>query len=116
MSNLSLNNPRDSDSTTSLGNPFQCLTALSKKKCLLISNLNLPSATWAIPSSPLTSYLREVLHDEKLNISQQCVLAAQKANCILDCIKISVTSRSSEAILPLYSTLIRPHLECCIQL
>ncbi|KAK4826242.1 hypothetical protein QYF61_006594 [Mycteria americana] len=57
-----------------------------------------------------------VLSDEKLNMTQQCVLAAQKANCILAHIKRSVTSRLREVILPLYSTLLRSHLEYCIQL
>ncbi|GAB0203623.1 hypothetical protein GRJ2_002827900 [Grus japonensis] len=57
-----------------------------------------------------------VLIDEKLNMSRQCVLAVQKANRVLGCIKRSVTSRSREVILPLYSTLMRPHLEYCIQL
>jgi len=53
--------------------------------------------------------------DKKLSMSQQCVVAPQKANCTLDCIKRSVTSRSKEVILPLCSALVRPHLEYCIE-
>jgi len=54
--------------------------------------------------------------DEKLDMSHQCALTAQKDNCVLGCIKRSVASRSREVILPLYSALMRPHLESCIQL
>ena len=57
-----------------------------------------------------------LLVDGKLTMSQQCALTAQKANCILGYIKRSVASRSGEVILPLYSTLMTPHLEFCVQL
>ncbi|GAB0203686.1 hypothetical protein GRJ2_002834200 [Grus japonensis] len=57
-----------------------------------------------------------MLVDKKLNVSWQCVLTAQKADCGLGCIKRSVASRLREVILPLYSALMRPHLEYCVQL
>jgi len=57
-----------------------------------------------------------VLVDEKMDMTRQCVLAAQKASHILGCITRRVAIRSREGVLPLCSTLVRPYQESCVQL
>ena len=58
----------------------------------------------------------EILADEKIYMSWQHAVAAQKANCILGCVKRRVASRAREVVFPLYSSVMRPHLEYSIQL
>ncbi|PKU46232.1 hypothetical protein llap_3456 [Limosa lapponica baueri] len=52
--------------------------------------------------------------NNKLTVSQHCALVTKKANDLLGSVKKSMASRSKEVIIPLYSALVWPHLECCV--
>ena len=53
--------------------------------------------------------------DSKLKMSQQCALAAREAKHIPGCIIKSIVNRPRKVIFPLYSALLRLHLECYVQ-
>ena len=56
-----------------------------------------------------------VIIHRSMKVSRQCAEAAKKGNRILGMIKRTIVSRDKEIILKLYKTLVRPHLEYCIQ-
>ena len=48
-------------------------------------------------------------------VSEQCGIAARKGNQLLGMIKINITYREKNVIIPLYKSIVRLHLEYCIQ-
>ena len=53
---------------------------------------------------------------DRVHLGHRRKRTAQKANCILGCIKRNMANSSREVISPFYSALVRHHLEYCVQM
>ena len=56
-----------------------------------------------------------VVVDNSMKMSRQCVTAIKKANAMLGIIRKGIENKSASIIMPLYKSLVRPHLEYCVQ-
>ena len=56
-----------------------------------------------------------VIFDDTFKVGNQCLKAAKKGNQILGMIKRTFTCKNRKVVLNLYKSLVRPHLEYCVQ-
>jgi hypothetical protein len=74
---------------------------------------------YSINSNVLTEVTEErdlgIIVQNDLKVSEQCGKVVKTANCILGMIKRTFQNKSKDIILPLYKSLVRPHLEYCVQ-
>ena len=50
-----------------------------------------------------------------MKVSEQCGIAASKGNQIIGVIRRNITNKEEKLIIPLYKSIVRLHLEYCIQ-
>lgn len=62
---------------------------------------------------PLEDFITFLPSPVRFYVTQPCTLAAKNVDGILVCVGQSIASKLREVFLPLYSALVRPHLECC---
>ena len=97
---------------------WQMLFNFGKCKCLHTGHGN-EDAQYTMGGTVLNTTLKE--KDLGLNISadmkvsEQCGIAAAKENQILGLVRRNIVYKENELIIPMYKTIVRPHLEYCIQ-
>ena len=87
-------------------------------KCLHIGQAN-AKTNYLINNTVLLSTEKEkdvgVIVSSDMKVSEQCGIAARKGNQILGLIRRNIAYRDKRLIIPPYISLVRPHLEYCIQ-
>ena len=90
----------------------------SKCKCLHIGRAN-GKVPYEMHNTVLLKTSKEmdlgVTISADWKVSEQCGIAARKGNQLLGMIKRNITYREKNLIIPLYKSIVRPHLEYCIQ-
>ncbi|MGL5706676.1 MAG: reverse transcriptase domain-containing protein, partial [Aeromonas sp.] len=93
---------------------------LNQQKCQLLANegkhitIEASDEQWELSSQQQVKDLGIIVSMD-LKWGSQCVRAANTARGALFRLKAVLTNRSPEVFLPLYKSLVRPHLEYCVQ-
>ncbi|CAM5134922.1 unnamed protein product [Natator depressus] len=92
---------------------------VDKFKVMHIGKRN-PNYTYTVMGSKLAVTTQErdlgVIVDSSLKSSTQCAAAVKKVNRMLGIIKKGIDNKTENIILPLYKSMVRPHLEYCVQM
>ncbi|CAM5167759.1 unnamed protein product [Natator depressus] len=92
---------------------------VDKCKVMHIGKHN-PNYTYTMMGSKLAVTTQErdlgVIVDSSLKSSTQCAAAVKKVNRILGIIKKGINNKTENIILPLYKSMVCPHLEYCVQM
>ena len=97
---------------------WQMLFNFGKCKCLHTGHGN-EDAQYTMGGTVLNTTVKEkdlgITISADMKVSEQCGIAAAKGNQILGLIRRNIVYKEKELIIPLYKTIVRPHLEYCIQ-
>ena len=97
---------------------WQMLFNFGKCKCLHTGHGN-EDAQYTMGGTVLNTTLKEkdlgLTISADMKVSEQCGIAAAKGNQIQGFIRRNIVYKEKELIIPLYKTIVRPHLEYCIQ-
>ncbi|CAM5138679.1 unnamed protein product [Natator depressus] len=81
---------------------------------------NNPNYTYNMMEANLATTNQEkdlgVIVDSSLKTSTQCAATVKKGNGMLGIIKKGIENKTGNILLPLYKSMVRPHLEYCIQM
>ena len=104
----------DLNKLTEWSETWQMLFNFGKGKCLHTGHGN-EDARYTMGGTVLNTTLNEkylgLTISADMKVSEQCGIAAAKGNQIIGLIRRNIVYKENELIIPLYKTIVRPHLE-----
>ena len=108
----------DLNKLTEWSEKWQMLFNYWKCKCLHTGHGN-EDAQYAMGDTVLNTTVKKkdlgLTISADMKVSEHCAIAATKGNQILGLIRRNIVYKEKELIIPLYKTIVRPHLKYCIQ-